>query len=50
MGRTTGAGVKMESVGRGYVGVLGVLQGGRCRLGLAPTTSVTVVKGYWSQR
>ena len=30
-GRAAGAGVKKESVGRGCVGVLGVLQGGRCR-------------------
>ena len=28
-------------VGRGCFGVLGVLRGGGCRLGLAPTTFVT---------
>ena len=29
-GRASGDGVKKVSVGKGYVGVLGVLQGGRC--------------------
>ena len=50
MRRTAGAGGKKESVGRGCVGVLGVVQGGRCQLGSAPTISVTVVTGDWSWR
>ena len=47
-GRVEGSGDKKASVGGGFVGVPGVLQGGGCRLGLAPTTSVTDVPGDWS--
>ena len=45
MGRAEGARVKKYSVGSGCVGVLGSLQGGRCQLGSAPITFVTVVTG-----
>ena len=48
-GRAAGAGVKKASVGRGCVGVLGVLRGVSCQLGSALTTSVTVVTGDWSR-
>ena len=47
-GRAAGAGVKKESIGGGCFRVLGSLQGGRYRLGSAPTTSVTSVTGDWS--
>ena len=50
LGRTAGTGSKKESVGRGCVGVLGVVRGGRCWLSSAPTISVTVVTGDWSWR
>ena len=49
-GGQRGTGRKKESVGRGCFGVLGRLQGGRCRLGSAPITSVTVVTGDWNRR
>ena len=45
-----GQGKKKESVGRGCVGVLGSLQGGRCRLDSAPITSGTGVTGDWNWR
>ena len=49
-GRALGAVVRKEFVGRGCVGVLGCLRGGRCQLGSAPIISVTVVTEDWSQR
>ena len=49
-GRTAEAGSKKESVGRGYFRLLGVVRGGRCRLGSAPKISVTAVTGDLSRR
>ena len=40
-GRAAGFGDKKASIGGGCVGVPGLLRGGGCRLGSAPTTFIT---------